>query len=104
MECDKVSFAMSRADMEDQTSIKVYPIRQLVEELSSQAPRFQSSGGMAWHGMACSPAAPNKGRVLAFGGFFSANSKTLLGQRRLRMDAGLRACSARSFSSKVTLW
>jgi hypothetical protein len=42
--------------------------------------------------------------VLALGGFFLANSKALLGQRRLRMDAGLRACSARSFSSKVTLW
>jgi hypothetical protein len=51
MECDKVSFVMSRADVEYQRLIELYPIHQLVEELSLQAPRFQSSGGMdgmAW--------------------------------------------------------
>lgn len=53
---------------------------------------------MAWHGMACLPAAP---KSAGFGRFLFCNSKALLGQRRLRMDAGLRACSARSFSSVV---
>jgi hypothetical protein len=85
MECSKVSLARSRADMEDQTSIKSYPlpvavwiIRQLVEELVSFR-RRASNLLVEWHGMACSPAAPNKGRVLAFWWFLFANSKALLG-------------------------
>jgi hypothetical protein len=57
MECSKVSLARSRADMEDQTSIKSYPlpvavwiIRQLVEELVSFR-RRASNLLVEWHGL-----------------------------------------------------
>jgi hypothetical protein len=49
---------------------------------------------LEWHGMACSPAPPKK--CCSF-----CNSKALLDQRRLCMDAGLRACSACSFNLVV---
>jgi hypothetical protein len=70
---------------------------QLDEILLIKVPRGASNLLLEWHGMACSPAPPKK--CCSF-----CNSKALLGQRRLRMDAGLRACSACSFSSVVQVW